>query len=99
MFRTATAPPASYPARAHPASTPPANSSRPSISTGSRSAPALSSSATNPSAALLVVRQDGRVPHRQRLLLPAVPGRPFRLRADWLDRVDPHGATARIRMR
>lgn len=47
---------------------------------------------------LLVVRQDGRVLHRQRLLLPAVPGRPFHLRADWLDRVDPHGATVRIAM-
>ncbi|MFE7353181.1 FAD-dependent oxidoreductase [Streptomyces sp. NPDC057543] len=50
-------------------------------------------------APLLVVRQDGRVLHRQRLLLPAVPGRPFRLRADWLDRVDPHGATVRIAVR
>ncbi|MFG2630159.1 NAD(P)/FAD-dependent oxidoreductase [Streptomyces sp. NPDC048473] len=48
---------------------------------------------------LLVVRQDGRVLHRQRLLLPAEPGRPFHLRADWLDRVDPHGATVRIAVR
>ncbi|MFG2561142.1 hypothetical protein [Streptomyces sp. NPDC048496] len=30
------------------------------------------------------------------LLLPAEPHRPFRLRADWLDRVDPHGGTVRI---
>ncbi|MEU6016621.1 FAD-dependent oxidoreductase [Streptomyces sp. NPDC047515] len=45
---------------------------------------------------LLVVRQGGRELHRQRLLLPAVPGHPFHLRADWLDRVDPHGATVRI---
>ncbi|MFF1836519.1 FAD/NAD(P)-binding oxidoreductase [Streptomyces sp. NPDC058231] len=45
---------------------------------------------------LLVVGQDGHVLHRQRLLLPAVPDRPFRLRADWLDRVDPHGGTVRI---
>ncbi|MER8089191.1 hypothetical protein ABTZ57_29815 [Streptomyces sp. NPDC094048] len=32
----------------------------------------------------------------RRLLLPAVPGRSFRLRAVRLDRVDPHGATVRI---
>ncbi|MFB7188169.1 hypothetical protein ACFC0C_14165 [Streptomyces sp. NPDC056178] len=32
---------------------------------------------------------------RQRLLLPAVPGRSFRL-AVRLDRTDPHGATVRI---
>ncbi|MFB7550219.1 hypothetical protein [Streptomyces sp. NPDC056154] len=32
---------------------------------------------------------------RQRLLLPAVPGRPFHLRAVRLDRVDPHGSTVR----
>ncbi|MFE5093357.1 hypothetical protein ACFRCI_24115 [Streptomyces sp. NPDC056638] len=44
----------------------------------------------------LVVRQDGRVLHRRRLLLPAVPGRPFRLRADRPDRVDPHGTTVWI---
>lgn len=49
-------------------------------------------------APLIVVRQDGRVLHRQRLPLPATPGRPFRLRADWLDRVDPHGATVRVTM-
>ncbi|MFE2023144.1 FAD-dependent oxidoreductase [Streptomyces sp. NPDC059499] len=45
---------------------------------------------------LLVVSQDGRELHRQRLLLPAVPGRPFHLTAAWLDRVDPHGAPVRI---
>ncbi|MER5895777.1 FAD-dependent oxidoreductase [Streptomyces sp. NPDC001876] len=45
---------------------------------------------------LLVVSQDGRELHRQRLLLPAVPGRPFHLAAAWLDRVDPHGAPVRI---
>ncbi|MFF2330609.1 MULTISPECIES: FAD-dependent oxidoreductase [unclassified Streptomyces] len=44
----------------------------------------------------LVVRQDDRVLHRQRLLLPALPGRPIHLRADWLDRVDPHGSAVRI---
>ncbi|MFE9725887.1 FAD-dependent oxidoreductase [Streptomyces sp. NPDC005794] len=45
---------------------------------------------------LLVVAQDGRELHRQRMLLPAVPGRPFRLAADWLDRVDPDGTSVRI---
>ncbi|WP_327371512.1 FAD-dependent oxidoreductase [Streptomyces sp. NBC_01217] len=50
-------------------------------------------------APLLVVRQDSRVLHRQRLLLPAVPGRPFHLRADWLDRADPRGTTVRIAVR
>ncbi|MEV6145720.1 MULTISPECIES: FAD-dependent oxidoreductase [unclassified Streptomyces] len=45
---------------------------------------------------LLVVRQDGRELHRQRLLLPVVPDRPFRLRAGWLDRVDPYGGPVRI---
>lgn len=49
-----------------------------------------------PTSPLLAVRQGGRELHRQRLLLPAVPGRPFPLRADWLDRFDPHGATVRI---
>lgn len=44
----------------------------------------------------ITVGQDGHVLHRQRLLLPAEPNRPFRLRADWLDRVDPHGGTVRI---
>ncbi|MCX4736190.1 FAD-dependent oxidoreductase [Streptomyces sp. NBC_01363] len=48
---------------------------------------------------LFVVRQDGRELHRQRLLLPAVPDRAFHLRADWLDRVDPHGGTVRIAVR
>ncbi|MFI6059786.1 hypothetical protein [Streptomyces sp. NPDC051286] len=43
----------------------------------------------------LVVGQDGHVLHRQRLL-PAEPHRPFRLRADRVDRVDPHGGTVRI---
>lgn len=50
-------------------------------------------------APLLVVRQDGRELHRQRLLLPAVPDRPFHLRGDWLDRADPHGGTVRISVR
>ncbi|MER5556566.1 FAD-dependent oxidoreductase [Streptomyces sp. NPDC002793] len=45
---------------------------------------------------LLVVSQDGRELHRQRLLLPAVPGRSFTLAADWLDRVDPAGSSVRI---
>lgn len=45
---------------------------------------------------LLVVSQDGRELHRQRLLLPAVPGRPVHLAAGWLDRVDPHGSPVRI---
>ncbi|MCM2410296.1 FAD-dependent oxidoreductase [Streptomyces sp. RKAG290] len=45
---------------------------------------------------LLVVRQDGQQLHRQRLLLPARPGHPFHLSADWLDRADPHGAAVRI---
>ncbi|MFE3899770.1 hypothetical protein ACFXPY_05220 [Streptomyces sp. NPDC059153] len=48
---------------------------------------------------MLVVRQDGRVLHRRRLLLPAVPGRPFHLRADRPDRADPHGTTVRIAAR
>ncbi|MFF8912872.1 FAD-dependent oxidoreductase [Streptomyces sp. NPDC015032] len=50
-------------------------------------------------APLLVVHQDGRVLHRQRLLLPVEPSRPFHLRADWLDRVDPRGAAVRIAVR
>ncbi|MFE2933453.1 FAD-dependent oxidoreductase [Streptomyces sp. NPDC059278] len=50
-------------------------------------------------APLLVVRQDGRELHRQRLLLPAVPDRPFHLRGDWLDRADPHGGTVRVSVR
>ena len=48
---------------------------------------------------LLVVSQGGRRLHSQRLLLPAVPGRPFHLAADWTDRVDPHGAPVRITAR
>ncbi|MET9660511.1 FAD-dependent oxidoreductase [Streptomyces sp. NPDC006510] len=51
------------------------------------------------SSPLLVVRQDGRELHRQRLLLPAVPGRPFHLRGDWLDLADPRGGTVRISVR
>lgn len=47
-------------------------------------------------APLLVVRQNGRLLHRQRLLLPARPGVPVQLSADWLDRADPHGDTVRI---
>lgn len=50
-------------------------------------------------APLLVVRQQGRLLHRQRLLLPARPGHPFHLSADWLDRADPHGGTVRISVR
>ncbi|MFJ7496698.1 hypothetical protein ACIQZB_37150 [Streptomyces sp. NPDC097727] len=49
-----------------------------------------------------VARRDGRVLHRQRLLLPAAPGRPFHLRADLPDRpdrVDPHGTAVRIAAR
>ncbi|MFI8435290.1 NAD(P)/FAD-dependent oxidoreductase [Streptomyces sp. NPDC079020] len=45
---------------------------------------------------VLVVTQDGRELDRQRLLLPAVPGRPFHLGAGWLERADPHGGTVRI---
>jgi hypothetical protein len=45
---------------------------------------------------LLAVTQDGRELHRRRLLLPAVPGRPFHLAAGWLDQVDPGGASVRI---
>ncbi|MEU0132911.1 FAD-dependent oxidoreductase [Streptomyces sp. NPDC006296] len=45
---------------------------------------------------LLVVSQDGRELHRRRLLSAAVPGRPFRLAADWADRVDPDGSAVRI---
>ncbi|MFD4778839.1 oxidoreductase, partial [Streptomyces sp. NPDC058427] len=45
---------------------------------------------------LLVVRQEGRVLHRQRLLPPARPGHPFHLSADWLDRADPRGDTVRV---
>ncbi|MET8176928.1 NAD(P)/FAD-dependent oxidoreductase [Streptomyces clavifer] len=45
---------------------------------------------------LLVVSQGGRELHRQRLLLPAVPGRPLHLAAGWLDRVDPEGPAVHI---
>ncbi|MFD6278723.1 FAD-dependent oxidoreductase [Streptomyces sp. NPDC060209] len=45
---------------------------------------------------LLLVSQDGRELHRQRLLSAAVPGRPFHLAADWADRVDPDGTAVRI---
>ncbi|MFC8229022.1 NAD(P)/FAD-dependent oxidoreductase [Streptomyces sp. NPDC057287] len=48
---------------------------------------------------LLVVSQNGRELHRQRLLSTAVPGRPFGLAADWLVRVDPDGAPVRITAR
>ncbi|MEU5719313.1 FAD-dependent oxidoreductase [Streptomyces sp. NPDC020403] len=47
-------------------------------------------------APLLLVSQGGRELHRQRLLLPAVPGRPLHLAAGWLDRVDPLGPAVRI---
>ncbi|MFJ8979247.1 FAD-dependent oxidoreductase [Streptomyces sp. NPDC102282] len=47
----------------------------------------------------LVVSQNGRELHRQRLLLPAVPGRPVALPADWLDMVDPDGASVRVTAR
>ncbi|MDQ0792616.1 FAD/NAD(P)-binding oxidoreductase [Streptomyces sp. B1I3] len=43
-----------------------------------------------------LVSQGDRELHRQRLLVPAVPGRPFHLAAEWLDRVDPHGPPVRI---
>ncbi|MEU1125762.1 FAD-dependent oxidoreductase [Streptomyces sp. NPDC005899] len=45
---------------------------------------------------LLLVSQGARELHRQRLLLPAVPGRPFHLAAEWLDHVDPHGPPVRV---
>ncbi|MFB8120910.1 NAD(P)/FAD-dependent oxidoreductase [Streptomyces sp. NPDC056465] len=48
---------------------------------------------------VLVVSQNGRELHRQRLLSPAVPGRPFTVAADWLDRVDPDGGPVRITAR
>ncbi|MEU8675275.1 FAD-dependent oxidoreductase [Streptomyces sp. NPDC048560] len=44
----------------------------------------------------LVVGQDGRELHRQRLLLPVLPGRPFPLGAGWLERVDPLGGTVHL---
>ncbi|WP_405386726.1 FAD-dependent oxidoreductase [Streptomyces sp. NBC_01102] len=45
---------------------------------------------------LLVVTQGRRELHRQRLLLPAVPGRPLHLAAGWTDRVDPEGPAVRV---
>ncbi|MFD9292001.1 FAD-dependent oxidoreductase [Streptomyces sp. NPDC060030] len=48
---------------------------------------------------LLVVSQDGRELHRQRLRAAAVPGRPFHLPADWADRVDRDGTAVRITAR
>ncbi|MEU0833371.1 hypothetical protein [Streptomyces sp. NPDC005969] len=39
---------------------------------------------------------DGMWSTRSGSLLPAEPNRPFRLRADRVDRVDPHGGTVRI---
>ncbi|MER5743235.1 FAD-dependent oxidoreductase [Streptomyces sp. NPDC002225] len=47
-------------------------------------------------APLLLVHQDGRELHRERLLRSAVPGRSFPLRADWLERAEPDGGTVRI---
>lgn len=40
---------------------------------------------------VLVVSQDGRVLHRQRLLRTAVPGRSLHLSADWMSRASAHG--------
>lgn len=48
---------------------------------------------------LLLVRQDGRLLDRQRLLGPAPAHRSFTLRADWLERADPRGGTVRITAR
>lgn len=45
---------------------------------------------------LLAVTQGGRELHRQRLLLPAIPGRALHLPAGWLDGVDPDGPPVRI---
>ncbi|MER5972873.1 FAD-dependent oxidoreductase [Streptomyces sp. NPDC002055] len=39
----------------------------------------------------LIVRQDGRILHRQRVWGPAVPGRPVRLSAAWRERAVAHG--------
>ncbi|MFJ2416020.1 FAD-dependent oxidoreductase [Streptomyces brevispora] len=50
-------------------------------------------------APMLMVRQNGRLLHRQRMLLPARPGHSFHLSADWLDRADPRGDTVRISVR
>ncbi|MEU3184085.1 FAD-dependent oxidoreductase [Streptomyces sp. NPDC006923] len=40
---------------------------------------------------VLVVSQDGRVLHRERLRRGAVPNRPLYASADWIDRADPGG--------
>ncbi|MET7620145.1 FAD-dependent oxidoreductase [Streptomyces sp. NPDC005408] len=45
---------------------------------------------------VLVVSQDGRVLHRQRLLRTAVPGRALHLRADWTDTADAQGGPVLI---
>ncbi|MFJ4964603.1 NAD(P)/FAD-dependent oxidoreductase [Streptomyces sp. NPDC088729] len=45
---------------------------------------------------VLAVVQGGRELDRQRLLLPAVPGRSFHLGARWLERIDPYGPAVRI---
>ncbi|QNE73629.1 NAD(P)-binding protein [Streptomyces finlayi] len=44
----------------------------------------------------LVVSQNGRELHRQRLLLPVLPGRPFHLGAGWLERIDPQGEPVHV---
>ncbi|MET9669971.1 FAD-dependent oxidoreductase [Streptomyces sp. NPDC006475] len=44
----------------------------------------------------VLVSQDGRVLHRQQLLLPARPGRPLHLRAGRLDGLDPDGGPVLI---
>ncbi|MFI1395699.1 NAD(P)/FAD-dependent oxidoreductase [Streptomyces sp. NPDC020681] len=44
----------------------------------------------------LVVRQNSRVLHRSRLLRPALPGRPLRLRADWIAAADAGGGPVLI---
>ncbi|MFF7200240.1 NAD(P)/FAD-dependent oxidoreductase [Streptomyces sp. NPDC008141] len=44
----------------------------------------------------VLVGQDGRVLHRQQLLMPARPGRPLHLRAGRLDGLDPEGGPVLI---
>ncbi|MFE6133452.1 NAD(P)/FAD-dependent oxidoreductase, partial [Streptomyces sp. NPDC056437] len=44
----------------------------------------------------VLVSQDGRVLHRQQLLMPARPGRPLHLRAGRLDGLDPDGGPVLI---
>ncbi|WP_328862428.1 NAD(P)/FAD-dependent oxidoreductase [Streptomyces sp. NBC_00306] len=44
----------------------------------------------------VLVSQDGRVLHRQQLLMPARPGRPLHLRAGRLDGLDPEGGPVLI---